>query len=119
MTRVYSIYNCVQDAYYLKAFKRAYEAARVAAATAGHSREVVEAFVSLSAGVDEELKMHKEYAAELAINLDEVTPLPACAAYCSFLDKEASAPLATPTSAAAKALKLCAATAPCMRLWVK
>jgi thiaminase/transcriptional activator TenA len=65
-------------------------------------------FCELIGGVQEELKLHRAYAAELRIDLGSVVPNPACRAYTDFLLRTA-----WHTSLGVTA----AAMTPCMRLY--
>jgi len=93
-----------QDAFFLRAFLKAY------ALALARSDDVEDSavFSSLIAGVLEELKLHRAYAAELGIDLENVTPNPECRAYTDFLLRSAwHASLA----------ETVAAMTPCMRLY--
>ncbi|MBI4053122.1 MAG: TenA family protein [Candidatus Diapherotrites archaeon] len=78
--KAFKIYVC-QDAFFLKAFRQAYRAAKDNSAEERH-REIFSEFI---AGVDDELKLHRAYSKKLGINIERVAPLPACSAYTSFL----------------------------------
>lgn len=70
-----------QDAYFLEAFARAY-AFCLAYST---SREDIQSFADLIAGVREELELHKGYAQRWQVELAGVTPIAATSAYTGFL----------------------------------
>lgn len=70
-----------QDAFFLDAFARAYA---LALAKCRHA-DLAALFHELLAGVQDERKLHKAYAGDLAIDLDKVTPNPACSRYTDFL----------------------------------
>lgn len=94
-----------QDAFFLHAFLRAY------ALAAARSDSVADAavFHELMGGVLEELDLHRGYAQALGIDLDHVTPHPACRAYTDFLLR---------TAWSGTLGELLAALTPCMRLYV-
>ncbi len=93
-----------QDAFFLKAFLRAYA---LAAAKCDDWNES-EVFHELMGGVLEELKLHRSYAAELDIELDNVRPYAATSAYTDFLLR-----VAWQESLA----EIIAAMVPCLRLY--
>jgi thiaminase (transcriptional activator TenA) len=93
-----------QDAYFLDAFARAY----ALALARSPDRESFDAFFRLLSGVIDELSLHAAYAQKWGVSLDAVTPHPATVAYTDFL--LATASLRTPG-------EVCAAMAPCMRLY--
>ena len=93
-----------QDAYFLDVFARAY-AAGVFRAPDHEGRR---SWHELQSGVFEELKLHAATAADLGIDLTQVTPLDATQAYTDFLLANAI----TGTLG-----ELAAAMAPCMRLY--
>src|SRR4030095_2944248 len=93
-----------QDAFFLRAFGRAYA---LAAARACSVEDVV-AFHHLLGGVLEELEVHRAYAAELGIDLARVDPLPETRAYTDFL---------APTAWTRTRAEIPAAMTPCMRLY--
>jgi thiaminase/transcriptional activator TenA len=70
-----------QDVFFLRAFLKAY----ALALARSEDRETVDVFCDLVAGVTEELKLHRVYAAELGIDLASVVPNAACRAYTDFL----------------------------------
>jgi thiaminase/transcriptional activator TenA len=70
-----------QDAFYLRAFWRAYALALAKVADPEHARTLH----ALIGGVLDELTLHHGYAARLGLDLEHVRPLPACAAYTDFL----------------------------------
>lgn len=93
-----------QDAYFLDAFARAYALA-LARSTNGDG---LRTFFNLLSGVIEELSLHSAYAAKWGVSLQGVTPHPATSAYTDFLL----------TTASLRDLgEVCAAMAPCMRLY--
>lgn len=93
-----------QDAYFLEAFARAY-AFCLAHST---SREDLQDFADLIAGVLDELKLHKAYAARWQVDLDGVTPIAATRAYVDFLLE---------TARRGELGETIAAMTPCMRLY--
>jgi thiaminase/transcriptional activator TenA len=94
-----------QDAYFLEAFARAY----AFALARSPDRQGLEAFHTLIAGVLQELELHAAYAARWQIDCARVEPTPATLAYTDFL-------LAT-AGAGGSVGEICAAMAPCMRLY--
>jgi thiaminase/transcriptional activator TenA len=70
-----------QDAFFLRAFLKAYALALARSDDA----KTAAVFCELMGGVQEELKLHRTYAAELGIDLGRVVPNPACRAYTDFL----------------------------------
>ena len=93
-----------QDAWFLEAFARAY----ALCLANGTSRDDLEAFAGLIAGVVEELKLHAGYAARLGIDMAGVSPVPATTAYVDFLLETARRGMLGETIAA---------MTPCMRLY--
>jgi thiaminase (transcriptional activator TenA) len=93
-----------QDAYFLEAFARAYGFC-LANSTSRHD---LEDFADLIAGVLEELKLHKEYAARWQVALDRVMPIGATTAYVDFL---------LGTARRGHLGETIAAMTPCMRLY--
>lgn len=93
-----------QDAYFLEAFARGY-AYCLANST---ERQDIEAFAELIAGVVDELKLHKTYAARWQVTLAGVTPLDATKAYVDFL---------LGTARRGRPGETIAAMTPCMRLY--
>lgn len=93
-----------QDAFFLRAFLRAYAAAIAKSDDEAISRELY-AFMG---GVFEELELHKNYSNELGIDLTSVAPYPAARAYTDFL-------LATAWHGDMD--ETLAAMTPCMRLY--
>ena len=93
-----------QDAFFLESFVRAY------ALALAHSpdREGVEAFAALISGVLEELKLHAGYADRWDVDLSQTVPAQATLAYTDFL---------LATAALGDVGEVCAAMAPCMRLY--
>jgi len=93
-----------QDAFFLRAFLRAYALALAKCADEPHQRTLYE----LMGGVLDELRLHAAYAARLGIDLHDVAPLPAAQAYTDFLHETAwRAPLG----------EIIAAMTPCLRLY--
>eukprot|EP00903_Cladosiphon_okamuranus_P019242 g17693.t1 len=96
-----------QDAYFLKAFTKAY----AYALTKAEDEESVRAFHSLIGSVLEELSLHSSYAAKWGVDLkNNPPPVQATTEYVNFLLTVAS----DPTSSVAQVL---AAMVPCMRLY--
>ena len=93
-----------QDAYFLEAFARAY-AFCLAYST---SREDIESFADLIAGVRAELELHKSYAQRWQVELGGVTPISATTAYTGFLLE---------TAELGDLGETIAAMTPCMRLY--
>lgn len=93
-----------QDAFFLRAFARAYELA------ADRCDDAVGAacYARLRAGVDDELRLHQALARQLRIDLERVVPSDATLAYTEFL--LATAALESEAHAAAAML-------PCLRLY--
>jgi thiaminase/transcriptional activator TenA len=94
----------LQDAFFLDAYARAY-AMGVARSP---DREGLEAFADLLAGAREERSLHERRAAERGLDLAAVEPHPATLAYTDFLLGAAGL---------GELGVLCAATAPCSRLY--
>lgn len=94
-----------QDAFFLRAFVKAYAVALARAEDA----ESLAAFSELICGTLEELRLHRGYATELGIDLERLSPTPACSAYTDFLLRTA-----WHTSLA----ETLAAMTPCMHLYV-
>jgi thiaminase/transcriptional activator TenA len=93
-----------QDAFFLRAFLKAYALGAVKCEQLGHIR----CFHGFMGGVLEELQLHSRYAASFGIDLRTVNPLPATRAYTDFL-------LRTAWSAGVD--EIVAAMVPCMRLY--
>jgi thiaminase (transcriptional activator TenA) len=93
-----------EDAYFLEAFARAY-AFCLAYST---SREDIETFADLIAGVRAELELHKSYAQRWQVELGGVTPISATTAYTGFLLE---------TAELGDLGETIAAMTPCMRLY--
>ncbi|MDI1283234.1 MAG: TenA family protein [Reyranella sp.] len=93
-----------QDAYFLEAFGRAYAFCLANSTT----REDLQDFAELIAGVLDELKLHANYAARWQVDLGVVTPLAATRAYVDFLLK---------TARRSDLGETIAAMTPCMRLY--
>lgn len=93
-----------QDAFFLRAFARAY------ALALARSEDMVAArvFHRLIGGTFEELQTHGRYAAELGIDLDRVVPNRACRAYTDFLLR---------TAWQGSPGEIVSAMTPCMRLY--
>lgn len=93
-----------QDAFFLEAYVRAY------ALGLAHSpdRTGVDAFCDLLVGARAELGLHATYAARWDIDLAATEPTSATLAYTDFL---------LATAALAEVGQVCAALAPCMRLY--
>ena len=101
--RVFKSY-VAQDAFFLRAFARAY----AIAAARSETIEAVTDFHALLGGVLEELKLHAAYAQELGIDLVGAEPYSATTAYTDFL-------LATAWHGSLG--ETVAAMTPCMRLY--
>ena len=97
-------YYVGQDAFFLKAFARAY----CIAAAKAPDQEGFRAFYSLAGGALDELLLHEGFAAEWGVDLRDVEPATATRAYTDFL-------LATAWSQDVGLTA--AALAPCMRLY--
>ncbi len=93
-----------QDAYFLEAFARAYAFCLAHSSTRDDLRD----FADLIAGVLDELKLHKAYAARWQVDLDGVTPIAATGAYVEFLLE---------TARRGNLGETIAAMTPCMRLY--
>ena len=93
-----------QDAFFLRAFFRAYGLAAARCDDFDHARR----FHELMASVLDELKLHANYAKTLDINLGDVHPYRATSAYTEFLLR-----IAWHHSVA----EIIAALVPCMRLY--
>jgi thiaminase/transcriptional activator TenA len=93
-----------QDAFFLRAFLNAY----ALALARSDDSETIATFCELIGGVQEELKLHHVYAAELGIDLGSVAPNSACRAYRDFVLRTA-----WHTSLG----ETVAAMTPCMRLY--
>ena len=98
------VYYVGQDAFFLKAFARAYSIA----AAKSCEWKTFELFHTLAGGVKEELELHQNYAAEWGINLENITPGFATRRYTDFL-------LATAWGNNIGAIAT--AMTPCMRLY--
>lgn len=70
-----------QDAFFLRAFMKAYALAAAKCDDLHHAR----VFHELMAGVLDELQLHQSYSVSLGINLDQVIPYAATMAYTDFL----------------------------------
>ncbi len=97
-------YYVGQDAFFLKAFARAYSVA----AAKSPDWEGFGIFHNLAAGVLAELRLHEDYAASWGVNLQAVQPQPATKRYTDFL-------LATAWSSDIGLTTV--AILPCMRLY--
>jgi thiaminase/transcriptional activator TenA len=93
-----------QDAYYLRAFFKAYAIAAAKVPTMEHAQQVHR----LMGGVFEELTLHAKLAARLDIDLSRVRPWPSTLAYTDFLQR---------TAWHGSASEILAAMTPCMRLY--
>ncbi|MCP5420592.1 MAG: TenA family protein [Gammaproteobacteria bacterium] len=93
-----------QDAYFLRAFLRAY----ALGAAKSDTLEQARCFQHFMGGVLEELELHGRYAASLGIDLNQVRPLTATSAYTDFLLR---------TAWGGDLGEIVAAMAPCMRLY--
>ena len=93
-----------QDVYFLEAFARAYGFC-LAYST---SREDIQSFADLIAGVREELELHTSYARRWQVELGGVVPIAATSAYTGFLLE---------TSELGDLGETIAAMTPCMRLY--
>jgi thiaminase/transcriptional activator TenA len=93
-----------QDAYFLEAFARSY-AFCLAHST---SREDIQSFADLIAGVREELELHKSYAQRWQVDISGVRPIAATSAYVDFL---------LATAKLGDLGETIAAMTPCMRLY--
>jgi thiaminase len=60
----------VQDTFFLRAIQKAYALALARSEEA----ETIAVFCDLIAGATDELEVHRDYAAELGINLESVIP---------------------------------------------
>ena len=92
-----------QDAVFLESFARAY----ALALARSRDRATLEAFADLVAGVLAELRLHAAYAERWG-TVAAAEPLPATSAYTDFL---------LATAALGEVGEICAAMAPCMRLY--
>jgi thiaminase/transcriptional activator TenA len=93
-----------QDAYFLESFARAYALGLARCP----DREGIWAFFELLAGVQDELRLHAGYAARWGVVPAATAPSEATLNYTDFL---------LATAATAGVGELCAAMAPCMRLY--
>lgn len=93
-----------QDAFFLRAFVQAYAVALARCDRLAYVRQL-HTFVG---GALEELKLHAAYAAELGLDLDEITPWPTTLAYTDFLRR---------TAWHEELGRTLAAMTPCMRLY--
>ena len=93
-----------QDAYFLESFARAYALGLARCP----DREGIWAFFELLAGVQDELRLHAGYAARWGVDPAATRPAEATLNYTDFL---------LATAATAGVGELCAAMAPCMRLY--
>jgi thiaminase/transcriptional activator TenA len=94
----------LQDAFFLDAYARAY----AAGAARSPDREGLEAFADLLAGAREERRQHERRAAERGLDLAAVRPAAATLGYTDFL---------LATAGLGELGVLCAAMAPCSRLY--
>jgi len=93
-----------QDAFFLRAFCRAYALAAVKSQT----MDQIQSFWKCMGGVLEELDLHSHYAAKWKIDLTDIQPIPATQAYTDFL---------TQTAWHKGVDEILAAMVPCMRLY--
>jgi len=93
-----------QDAYFLEAFARAYGFCLAHSST----RDDIDSFADLIAGVREELGLHKGYAERWQVDLTGVKPITATSAYVDFLLE---------TARGGDLGETIAAMTPCMRLY--
>ncbi|UCG32932.1 MAG: TenA family protein [Phycisphaerales bacterium] len=93
-----------QDAFFMRAFLRAYAIGAARCDEFEHAR----CFHRFMGGVLDELKLHADYAAKLGIDLDAVTPFAATSAYIDFLQR---------TAWHCSVAETVAAMTPCMRLY--
>tara|TARA_B100001123_G_scaffold445175_1_gene596043 strand:+ start:72 stop:704 length:633 start_codon:yes stop_codon:yes gene_type:complete len=93
-----------QDAFFLRAFFSAYALAAVKIEPV----DLVRRLHKLMGGVLEELELHRKYATELDIDLDEVQPNPTTSVYTDFLLR---------TAWTGSTSEIIAAMTPCMRLY--
>jgi thiaminase/transcriptional activator TenA len=93
-----------QDAFFLNAFLKAY----ALALARSDGPETTAVLCDLIGGVREELKLHRTYASDLGIDLDQTVPNPACRAYTNFL---------LSTAWHTSLGETVAAMTPCMRLY--
>ncbi|NER06718.1 MAG: TenA family protein, partial [Okeania sp. SIO3C4] len=97
-------YYVGQDAFFLRAFARAYSIA----AAKSPDWKIFELFHTLAGGVKDELQLHQNYAAKWGVNLETITPGFSTRRYTDFL-------LATAWSNNIGAIAT--AMTPCMRLY--
>lgn len=93
-----------QDAFFLRAFLRAYALAAAKCEDAAMVRDLLD----LIGGVLDELQLHAQYARTLEIDLTSTQPLPATVAYTDFLERVAWHECLG---------EILAAMTPCMRLY--
>jgi len=93
-----------QDAFFLRAFLRAYALAAAKSENWNQAR----LFHELMGGVVEELKLHESYAAKLGIDLEAVKPYSATSVYTDFLRRVAWQDSIS---------EIIAAMLPCLRLY--
>ena len=93
-----------QDAFFLRAFARAYELAAERSSEAA----TIQTFRELGDAASEELRLHARYAETLGIDLEQVSPYPATRDYTDFLLQ---------TAMHAGVDEIVAAMTPCMRLY--
>ena len=112
-----------QDAFFLNAFADAYKSAGKLASQRGDAAGEKE-FQTLAAGVADELKLHTAYAAKWSVDLSAVQPNEVTKAYCGFVADIAAGGAVDGEAASqggqgrgAKISHVCAALAPCMRLY--
>ena len=107
-----------QDAFFLNSFGDAYKAAGKLAGQRDDEAGQQE-FHNLAAGVEDELKLHRAYAEKWKVDLVGVQPNTVTSAYCNFVkDIAAGGSLGgSVTEGGPKISHVCAALAPCMRLY--
>ena len=93
-----------QDAFFLRAFAKVYGLALARSS----DPEIIACFAEMTGGVQEELKLHRVYAAELGIDLERVAPNQGCRTYTEFLVQ---------TAQHSSLAETVAALAPCMSLY--
>jgi thiaminase/transcriptional activator TenA len=104
-----------QDAFFLDAFSRSFEAAATCAKSAGF-QDVERCFLKMKDATIKELEMHSEYAKTLGCKIEKVKPMPATEAYTGFLSMLAEQSSQS-TGSWRNLARLCCGLAPCMRLY--
>jgi thiaminase/transcriptional activator TenA len=102
-SRTFAAY-IAQDAFFLRAFVKAYALALARSEDAATSL----ALHGLVDGAIRETELHRAYAAELGIDLERIEPVPACRAYTDFLLR---------TAWHESLGEILAAMTPCLRLY--